>query len=58
MSRSYYSEDKAKYSYDYKNQVWIKNGKYVNCGHPENMNCNCFGRKHANEPAIITEHCE
>jgi hypothetical protein len=30
--------------FDYGNQVWIKGGKYVRCGHPESMSCNCFGR--------------
>jgi hypothetical protein len=59
MSRTYYSpqEKLAEYCYDYRNQVWIKNGKYVRCGHPENMECFCYGREHAGETAIITEHC-
>jgi len=57
MSRNYYCADKAKLSYDYEKQVWIKDGKYVNCGHPEEMNCDCYGRKHNGEVAIITEDC-
>jgi len=57
MSRNYYSEDKSKLSFDYDKQVWIINGKYQNCGHPEDMNCNCYGRQHKDETAIITEAC-
>jgi len=30
--------------YDYDNQCWIKSGIIQRCGHPESMNCNCFGR--------------
>ncbi len=37
--------------YDYDNQAWIVNGKYVCCGHPETMNCGCYGREHAGESA-------
>ena len=58
MSRNYYSKDKTKLSYDYEKQVWIKDGKYQNCGHKAEMNCGCYGRIHKNEIAIITEHCE
>jgi len=35
--------------YDYENQAWVVNGKYVRCGHPESMNCGCYGRKHEGE---------
>ena len=45
MGRTFYSEDKAKYSYDYDKQVWIVEGKYQRCGHPEAMNCNCYGKQ-------------
>ena len=37
--------------YDYTNQAWVKNGVYVDCGHPsdflfaEEEKCGCFGRK-------------
>ena len=30
--------------YDYTNQAWVKNGKYVRCGHPDNMGCSCYGK--------------
>jgi len=36
--------------FDYKNQAWVENGVYVRCGHPESMECGCFGRAHAGEP--------
>lgn len=35
--------------YDYRNQAWLENGRYVRCGHSEL--CNCYGRKHEGEPA-------
>lgn len=39
-------------AYDYENQAWMVDGKYQRCGHPETMNCGCFGREHAGEPAV------
>lgn len=41
--------------YDYTRQAWIKNGLYVRCGHPESMNCGCYGRKHEEMPSLETE---
>jgi len=35
--------------YDYENQAWVMAGHYVNCGHPAEMNCGCYGRKHQGE---------
>jgi hypothetical protein len=35
--------------YDYENQAWVKDGKYIRCGHPEDMECNCYGREHEGE---------
>ena len=37
--------------YDYTHQAWVVNGKYQDCGHPESMNCDCYGRAHAGEVA-------
>jgi len=37
--------------YDYDNQAWVKNGKYVACNHPDSMNCKCYGRLHEGETA-------
>lgn len=42
--------------FDYENQAWVVDGRYVCCGHPANMNCGCFGRIHAGEsPAASAE---
>jgi len=35
--------------YDYKNQAWVRNGRYVRCGHPASMNCGCYGLTHQGE---------
>ena len=35
-------------SYDYRNQAWVENGRYMRCGHADP--CSCFGRLHAGEP--------
>ena len=32
--------------YDYTNQAWYKNGVYIRCGHPDTMNCECYGKIH------------
>jgi hypothetical protein len=37
--------------YDYTNQAWTVCGKYIRCGHPETMNCRCYGKIHAGEQA-------
>ncbi len=33
--------------YDYINQAWVKDGRYIACGHTESMACGCYGRIHA-----------
>lgn len=37
--------------FDYENQAWVVNGRYIRCGHPESMACGCYGREHAGEVA-------
>ncbi len=49
--------DKSRQSYDYEKQVWILDGIYQPCAHPESLECQCYGRLHAYETATITEHC-
>lgn len=39
------------HGYDYINQAWIVNGKYVRCGHSPSVECNCYGRIHAGQPS-------
>ena len=34
-------------TYDYENQAWVVDGRYVRCGHQ--TECNCYGRKHEGE---------
>ena len=35
--------------FDYINQCWIQDGIIQRCGHPENMDCNCYGKAHEGE---------
>ncbi len=37
--------------YDYTNQAWLVDGRYISCQHPASMGCDCFGKLHAGEPA-------
>lgn len=46
MSSDEYREGRLVNGYDYENQAWVKNGRYLRCGHPETMNCKCYGREH------------
>jgi len=41
--------------YDDIRQAWVKNGRYVRCGHPPDMPCNCYGRLHAGEETVLSE---
>jgi len=41
-----------KVAYDYENQAWIENGRYVACAHPASLNCRCYGKLHAGEIAV------
>lgn len=45
-----YRNGKLYNGYDYGKQVWVLKGKYVRCGHPNEMNCQCYGRLHEAEP--------
>ena len=40
--------------FDYDRQAWVKDGKYIRCGHPESMDCGCFGREHEGEPVRVS----
>lgn len=39
--------------YDYINQAWVMDGVYVRCGHPEAMDCGCYGKEHEGEACAI-----
>lgn len=50
-----FQSDSSFIGFDYRNQAWIKGYKYERCGHPESMDCGCFGRDHAGEPVILDQ---
>ena len=35
--------------YDYQRQAWVKDGRYLRCGHPPTMDCRCYGLRHESE---------
>jgi hypothetical protein len=37
--------------FDYANQAWIEDGRYLPCGHPKP--CECYGTKHELEPVRV-----
>lgn len=39
--------------YDYKNQAWVRDGKYIRCGHPGV--CSCYGKAHEGEKCEVSE---
>ena len=44
--------------FDYSNQAWVVDGKFVPCGHVNRngvRRCSCFGTIHAHEPCTTTE---
>jgi hypothetical protein len=52
-SNDEYKDGRLINGYDYNNQAWVINGKYVDCGHPSNMECGCYGRIHKGEEVKI-----
>jgi hypothetical protein len=38
--------------FDYQNQSWVIDGRYVDCGHRESMKCGCYGRIHKGEETM------
>lgn len=38
-----------KNGFSYTHQTWIKDFIVQRCGHPQQMNCQCFGKKHEGE---------
>ena len=35
----------VKNGFDYTRQCWIRNFIVLRCGHKEDLNCSCYGRK-------------
>jgi hypothetical protein len=48
-SNDEYKDERLINGYDYENQAWVIDGKYVDCGHPNNVKCGCYGRTHKGE---------
>ena len=46
---NHYQDKKLYNGYDYEKQAWVLKGKYVRCGHPDSMNCQCYGKAHEGE---------
>lgn len=57
-SNNTYQEGWLHNGYDYIRQAWVKDGVYVRCGHPESLNCSCYGRKHEGEIARVRESAQ
>lgn len=47
ISNDVYKDGKLVDGFDYDVQAWIKGGVILNCGHPQTMDCGCYGRAHA-----------
>lgn len=39
--------------YDYINQAWVLKSVYIRCGHPDEMDCGCYGRAHEGEKCNV-----
>jgi len=35
--------------FDYEVQAWVRDGKYLRCGHTNTQTCRCYGRIHEGE---------
>lgn len=46
-----FTADAEELTFDYMHQAWVKDGLYVRCGHPETMDCRCYGKMHEGEHA-------
>lgn len=51
LSEGWRAEGVKRSAFDYTNQAWVVDGAYIRCGHPEEMDCKCFGKLHVGEPA-------
>jgi len=38
--------------FDYENQAWVLDGKYLGCGHSPKTNCGCYGKEHKGEKTV------
>jgi len=51
-SSDQYKDGKLFNGFDYDNQAWVLSGEYQDCGHPEDMECKCYGRKNKGKKNI------
>jgi hypothetical protein len=42
--------------YDYQNQAYVLDGVYARCGHPDIMDCSCYGKLHEGEIACTHDY--
>lgn len=49
QSNDQYKEGRLINGFDYRNQAWVLEGLYQACGHPQDMDCHCYGRDHEGE---------
>lgn len=47
------SKLKGKTEYDYINQCWVVDDVIQGCVHSDDVNCNCYGKKHEGEKSKI-----
>lgn len=40
--------------FDYDNQCWVVDGLVQRCGHPESMDCRCYGKLHQGERSQVS----
>ncbi len=53
LSRNEYQDGVLTNGFDYLNEAWVIDGRYVNCGHPESMDCGCYGRKYEGKKCAV-----
>lgn len=41
----------SKTEFDYEKQCWVVDGVVQRCGHPDHMDCQCYGKEHEGEKA-------
>ena len=57
-SNDEYKDGRLINGYDYENQAWVVDGRYIPCGHPADMDCGCYGRSHAGEKTKTLKEME
>ncbi len=44
--------------FDYDHQCWIADRCVQRCGHPDGMDCSCYGREHSGQSSNAHVGCE